>query len=469
MLKKILFFLFMPALCLSQNHYFEKVYGTGANDVSRSVKQLPGGSIFVLGNSDFNGQQDISLSKLNGQGDEVWTIYYGTANVENAFYLNLTDDGNLIFVAETETASNNLDILIYKVDTAGAVIWNKTFASPVNENAKYIEQTNDNGYILCGAQNDSSGFYDILAVKLDSAGDEDWHVTLGRTQNDYSDMIHETGTEYILTGDTRSYGAGGYDIILYKLDSAGNELWSQTYGDTLQNGCQGVLVLSDGNYLSYGETEIYPASPFNFYLEKIDPSGGSLWRYTYGGTGADAIFSVKEDTDGGFICTGYSNSYNGGGPLDLVILKADASGIFLWKETYGGAGIDIGYELIPSVDNNGYIITGKTFQGSEQYYLLKLNSSGLAGISPSEKTKFDNLAYPNPSLKEISFKTDEKTNAPVVIIITDVSGKVIKEVNVVTDDERLITADISQLAKGLYFCTAFSEGILIGRAKFIKL
>jgi hypothetical protein len=451
---RIVFCLLFPVSLPAQPAYFEKIYGTAGNEHSRSVKQLASGSIYVLGNSDSGtiGSNDISLSKLDNRGNVLWTDYYGTVNTENAFYLDLTSDGNFVLVAESETNPADMDIVIYKIDTTGAVIWNKSFASPVNESPRYIEQTGDGGYILCGSQSDLSGHNDILVVKLDGNGDYVWHQTFGRTDNEYSDMIHQVGTEYILTADTRSYGAGGYDVILYKLDSLGNEIWSQTYGDTLQNGCQGLLQVSDGNYLSYGETEVFPASPFDFYLEKISATGASLWRYTYGGPGTDAIFSAKEDTDGGFICTGYSNSYNGGGPLDLVILKVDRYGAFQWKQTYGGAGIDIGYEIIPSVDHNGFIITGQTFSTSEEYYLLKLDQDGLlSGISSPEDEIYMSNAFPNPagSTVEINYKLQKNGDA-VFLTVHDLSGKEAMRFEL-KEPEGSVKMNVSGLQPGIYF------------------
>lgn len=466
---KLLFFIFFPFTLFSQGSYFEKVYGTAGNDVSRSVKQISTGSIYVLGNSDSGtiGSGDISLTKLDVHGNELWTNYYGTVNLENAFYLNITTDGNFVFIAESETSSNNLDILIYKTDTAGNIIWNKSFVSPVNETAKYIEQTDDGGYILCGAQNDSSGLYDILVVKLDAVGDYQWHQTLGRNDNEYSDMIHQISTGYILTADTKSYGAGGYDVIFYDLDPSGNENWKQTYGDSLQNGCQGLLITSDNNYLSYGETEIFPFSPFDFYLEKIDTSGNSIWRYTYGGSKADAIFSVKEDADGGFICTGYSNSYNGGGPLDLVILKVDQAGNFLWKETYGGPGIDIGYELIKAVDNSGFIITGKTFAVSEQYYLLKLDNKGsMIGIHSESAISDVFTVFPNPANEEIIIQYENNANKKCSLIFYDLMGKIVKEEELKIGSG-IYKTDVSNFAPGIYFCSLMVNGEFVSTKKLV--
>jgi hypothetical protein len=465
---KIILFIFFPVSLFSQSTYFEKIYGTPGDDYSRSVKQIATGSIYVLGNSDSGtiGSGDISLSKLDKHGNLLWTNYYGTTNKENGFFLNVTNDGNFVFVAESESSSNNLDILIFKVDTAGAEIWNKSFASPVNETPKYVEQTSDGGYIICGAQNDSMGYYDILALKLDAAGDYQWHQTYGRNNNEYSDMIHEIPTGYILTADTKSYGAGGYDIILYSTDPSGNEIWSQTYGDSLQNGCQGLLITSDRHYLSYGETEISPFSFFDFYLEKIDSTGNSVWRYTYGGLYADAIFSVREDADGGFICTGYSNSYNGGGPLDLVILKVDQAGNFMWKETYGGAGVDIGFELIKSVDNDGFIITGKTTTTSEEYYLLKLDNNGIIGIPTAKNNSKSLNLFPNPASAKFFINFESLNSQNYDVLIYDLPGKLIMKKKL-SGNFLKEGIDISEINPGIYFCNVIMDGKITGTEKLI--
>ena len=470
-MKKFFFFLIFPLFSFGQSTYFEKVFGTMGAETSRSVKQIGSGSIFVFGNSDSGiyGGNDISLSKLDRFGNELWTNYYGTVNTENGFYLNKTADGNLVFVAETQTTASNLDILIYKVDTSGSVIWSKTYSTPVNETAKYIEQTSDGGYIIAGSQNDALGLYDILVLKIDYNGDYQWHQILGRTENEYADMIHEINSGYILTADTKSYGAGGYDVILYELDTNGIEVWSQTYGDSLQNGCQGILLTDDGNYLSYGETETAPASAFDFYLEKIDTNGLSLWRNTFGGIGTDAIFSALNNGIGGYIFTGYSNSYNGSAPLDLVLMNVDSAGNILWVQTYGGSGIDIGYEIIKSVDNNGYILTGKTVDSTEQYYLLKLDVNGIVSGVVNYQNIFSSIgnAFPNPSNMSVSVKYDinEFSNSGTIIFY-DMLGKAVKEV-ALTDKKGTVKINVDDLNSGVYFYSFLVDGKAISTKKLV--
>jgi hypothetical protein len=364
----------------SQALFYERVFGSTSSDISVSVKQISSGSIYVCGYSmgGIYGGYDVALVKLDRYGNVLWTKYYGTAGNDYGLYLHRNGDNDLIMSTVYETADFTIDIKVIRVDSSGGVIWEKTYGTPVNESCRYIEQTKDKGFILAGFQNDGSGSNDIYVLKLGPEGDKEWEATYGGMDNDYADAVHQLEDGgYIISADTRSKGAGGYDTELLRIDSIGGVKWNETYGDAFQNGCQGLLVTSDKRYLSYGETEIFFGSPYNFILELIDSSGASIWRKTPGGPGADAAFSAVEADDKGFILTGYSNSNSGGAaPNDLVVFKIDSLGNIIWTQYYGGSGVDIGYDIIRSVDN-GYLITGKTFYGDDQFYLLSIDRDGL--------------------------------------------------------------------------------------------
>ena len=469
--KQTSYFFFLLISFLPPSNYFEKITGTSANEYSRSVKQLADGSIYIFGDTDSAtfGKNDFSLTKFDPSGNQLWTKYYGTPNTENGFYLNTTTDGNLVFVGET-VAANDANILIYKVDTSGNVIWNKSYATTVNESANYIEQTKDGGYIIAGSQNDSLGYYDLLALKLDSDGNYQWHKAYGPGQNDYAKMIHQTTDGYILVGDTGD-SLNNYDVSVLHLDTLGNISWSRSYGDSLANGSQGIVNTTDGNYLFYGETQISPNSPFDAFLEKIDANGNILWKKNYGGTEADAIFSVIETPDAGFACTGYSNSYNNHHPLDVLVLKTDASGNISWQETYGRNGIDIGYEIIKSVDTDGFIITGKVFTSSDDYYLLKLNDTGkITGIQGNN----DNIhlskivtLYPIPASETISIAYElKKPSANYHLVISDNSGHMLKIIPLETA-ENIVRSDLNGMKPGTYYCSLFENNHPISTKKFI--
>ena len=434
----LFFFLVASVFSLihSQNVFFETYFGTFSSEVGRSVQQLADGSIYVAGyaNAGSKGEFDFALNKSDRYGNLIWTKYYGDSLDNNGLFMNKCADGNFIFVGETQTVSNGLDILIYKIDTAGTVLWTKRYGSPVNESGRYIEQTHDNGYILCGLKNDTAGSNDIYTLKIDSVGNFLWDKMIGGIDNDYSSMIHEVeNKQFIVIGDTKSMGAGSYDIEVAKMDSVGNIIWNKSYGDSVNNGSQGILVTSKNKYLAYGESEATPSSPFDCHVELIDTDGSSLWKKKLGEIKSDAAFSAVESKDGGFVFTGYSNSYAPGG-LDVLILKTDSLGNLLWTNHYGDIGIDIGYHIIPSM-YNGYLIAGTTTRGDGDFYLLHLDTMGtITGIQKEYGRNCNVLFYPNPfnetSLLQISDWEKFKDQKPLLEIFDLLGRKVIRlEIN----------------------------------------
>ncbi len=397
------YFLFFAILLVkysfSQATYFEKKFGTPGNEAGRSISQSSDGSIYVLGysNSGPNGGFDIALSKLDKSGNLNWTKYFGDSLNNYGLCLNLCADGNLIVCGETETISTESDAFAYKIDTSGSPLWYHTFGDIKNQSFRYIEQTLEGGFIACGFTNDLSNSNDFYILKMDAAGNQEWTANYGGSKNDDAYAIHQTAdTGFIVTGDTNSDGAGGYDVEVIKLDAAGDLEWVNLYGDSLQNGCQGILPLSDGNAVVYGETEISPNSAFDFYVEKIDTAGNSLWRKTFGGATADAVFSLIESQNG-FVFTGYSNSFSPG-PLNLVLAQLDAFGNLNWLRTYGDSGIDLGYRVIASLDS-GLLIIGNTFHnGNDDFYLLHTNDSGnIIGMQEQVAKNESIFVYPNPN------------------------------------------------------------------------
>jgi len=439
----------------SQQIYFEKSFGGTGNDYARSVRQLSDGSIYVAGYSSggTNGGFDFALNKLDGYGNLLWTKYYGDSLDNNGLYMNTTADGNFVFVGETQTDSNGLDIQLYKIDTAGNPLWTKQYSTSVNESAKYVMNTSDGGYILCGFQNDSFASNDTYIIKTDSDGNLLWDKTIGGTNNEYSDMVRETPEgDFIVTGDTKSNGAGEYDIQVIKLNSAGIAIWDSAYGDSINNGCQGILITSKNKYLSYGETEVYLFSPFDFYLQLLDTNGKTLWKKTFGGTKTDALFCAVETSDGGFMFTGYSNSYSPG-PLNLIILKTDSLGNMQWVQNYGDVGIDIGYEIIQSI-YNGYLIAGKTFGSDDDFYLLHLDTTGM--LTNSEQQAIGNqpsvTVFPNPFSESAVLRITNFNKLQMGILNLKIFNAIGKEVypSVIRNSDSF-AIHRGNLANGIYF------------------
>ena len=68
--------------------------------------------------------------------------------------------------------------------------------------------------------------YDMVFVKYNSLGEEQWNTTRGGSRNDYINEIKiDSSNNFYITGLTNSSGAGDYDMFLikYEEDVTSNE------------------------------------------------------------------------------------------------------------------------------------------------------------------------------------------------------------------------------------------------------
>jgi hypothetical protein len=107
--------------------------------------------------------------------------------------------------------------------------WSMTFGGSTDDVGWSIQQTSDGGYIITGwTKSFGAGGADVYLVKTDSQGGEEWSTTFGGSEDDYGESVQETSDGgYIIAGYTYSYGAGGSDVYLVKTGFQGME--EETY------------------------------------------------------------------------------------------------------------------------------------------------------------------------------------------------------------------------------------------------
>ncbi len=97
---------------------------------------------------------------------------------------------------------------------------------------------------------------------------------------------------------------------------------------------------------------------------------------TFGGSGVDNGYDILATGDGGFIVAGSTTSYGEGGS-DIYVVKFDMFGNGQWTRVVGGIGNEIAYG-IDVASNGDYVICGETNSvgANGEAYVVRLDASG---------------------------------------------------------------------------------------------
>ena len=302
----------------------------------------------------------------------VFSIMFGGDESDEGNSVQQTTDGGYIVLGTTRSYGNGeSDILLVKIDNVGNEEWRKTFGGINKDIGNSVQQTTDGGYIISGTTFVKQFNPDLWLIKTDSNGEEEWNKTFGGNRGDYGGSVQQTSDGgYIFIGSFFTVGKN-QDIWLIKTDSNGEEEWNKIFGQegNFEMGYS-VQETSDGGFILLGED--YDTKSMG-YLIKTDSQGIEEWSNNK----YDSVFGtyVQQTTDGGYIFTGFTTS---GSYSYILLIKTDSNGNEEWNQTYGGGGGDGGNSVQQTTDG-GYIITGWTGsfgKGSTDVWLIKTNSQG---------------------------------------------------------------------------------------------
>lgn len=366
-----------------------KTYGGGQeSEANATVATSDGGYIVAGWTLSFgSGGRDYWVVKLDNRGIPQWQKAYGGSGDDIARTILETSDGGYLVAGSSRSfGAGSEDYWVLKLDSDGSINWQKTYAGSGLDRAKAVAETND-GYVVAGRTNSfGAGEDDFWVLKLNYDGTVAWENTYGGSSYDYAQSIQAldgVNGGYIVAGWTYSFGAGGWDYWVLKLDSIGSIVWQHTYGGYPGTDvANSIQETSDGGYIVAGWTNSFNGLE-DYWVLKLNNDGSIAWQKSYGGEGVEEAGSIQETNDGGYIVAGNSNSF-GAGLEDYWVVKLNSDGTIAWQKAYGGSNVDQA-SSIQELSNGGYIVAGYTSSfgtGNKDFWVLKLNSDGSIADCP---------------------------------------------------------------------------------------
>ncbi|MCF8296860.1 MAG: T9SS type A sorting domain-containing protein [Saprospiraceae bacterium] len=288
----------------------------------------------------------LSTSAQSTYFSKIFDIY-NTGSL--AKHIIETDSGYIIVGHAIDSSTNNLNIILLKLDKHGDTLeYKKVGKDSLNYYAgahgSFIK-TNDSCYAVTGAIEDSSKTYGIL-LKFDKQLNVIWqkeHTDSfgpGSNYQSFSQCKQTLDKGFVLVGEIRGAGQYNTDILLLKTDSLGNKEWQKTYNYIGADRGWSVIQTSDKGFL-IGAGGYIPGvyHSYNGLVINTDSQGNEKWRKIFGSAFNDTYCIVDNAKDGKYIVgTIYAHSaYTVEvSEAKINIIKLDTNGSIIFNKEYAG-------------------------------------------------------------------------------------------------------------------------------------
>jgi hypothetical protein len=335
--------------------FFSSCFGQGAGsyDSGSDIIEVPGNNYIVVGTSTSVplGRPDIWVIKVDGSGNEVWNAVFGTSSNDYGYALCEASDGNYLVLGWT---ASNSDTWVIKIDTEGNELWTHSYEGMGWARGFGIIESSYGELLLAGLTvATESSDQQMWVAKLDSAGIEIWSEAYGGTGSETGTAIVEAADgNYMIVGYTNSQGAGSDDLWVVKIDPDGNEVWNTTFGGSGEDIANSIVKTADDNFVIAGTTNSFGAGGNDVWVIKIDDAGNQIWNTTAGSSSSESGSDVVEAPTGGYLVIGKKVAPLAGGEDEMWVVHLDVNGNFEGERIFGGWRDDYGAAIV--VTSDGY-------------------------------------------------------------------------------------------------------------------
>jgi hypothetical protein len=167
---------------------WEKNFGGSEIDEARSIEATSDGNYMIVGDTRSNDQDvsqnygaaDVWVIKMSPIGELIWEKSFGGSSFDVSRSVKRTEDNGFLISGSSRSADGNLtsnkgqnDAWIFKMDTNGSMLWQKSFGGTKIDYTYDATPLNDDTIIAVGESESSDGdilenkgFTDVLIIKM---------------------------------------------------------------------------------------------------------------------------------------------------------------------------------------------------------------------------------------------------------------------------------------------------------------
>ena len=452
----------------AQMRTFEKTFGGSNADYGHSLATTSDGGFILTGLTLSFGDTlgDTYLIKTDSEGTQQWFKIISGPELEGGNSVVQTSDGGFLLINHTESfGAGDCDSWTIKTDALGNIQWSQTFGGTGDDVGEDGIQTSDGNYAVTGIVRTVYWGGNAFIIKYNSNGDILWTKIYDQFPDEIGmRIVEDNDGGFVVACAATTSNIGTEDILVFKVNSSGEMIWSKKIGGTGNEEAYGLLKTTDGNFIVAGFSTSFGSGDEDAYIVKLNSSGSQIWSRNYGGLSNDRAESVTATQDGGLMVTGYTGSF--GDSSAVLLFKTDANGNLIWLKTFGNDNYIKAGAWIVSCSDGGYAIAGSKQRigtNDADLYLLKTDHNGniSTGIVEPEASLSGLIIYPDPAVSYINLSFDNHLVNPEIEIF-DSEGKIVLRVKNQTK------INVEDLPAGLY-CLKLKDGSEILTQRFVRM
>lgn len=469
-------FIINTELDLAGNIVWSKLFAGSKKIYARKLIPLSYGRMILGYTKSVNDTIKSAIIKTDNNGNIIWSKRYQNGKTLNFHDALVMADKSSFIVGVNDSLGLDSNVFVTKIDSMGQVLFSKTYAGSGKDYGNSIIKSSDGNLVIVGYSNTTDVNGDILVMKIDTTGNLLWSKLYNITFNTYKKQFGYGLTEnhngkLVICGTTKNSvfmpGDEAWSPVILWLEQNGNLIKSNMYFlNSGANAAMGIKELSNYHYYYTGSSTL-PLNPL-IVASELDSSGAALWSKFYTGNNRSATIKSNSSVyinQNEFITVG---SYFSAIDTSVYIIKTANQGNSGCNEFVTGNGTN---SVVTNVSNISFI-THNLLGITHSIQIISSNknltdstycSNIITGIK--ENTTLNNGVnlYPLPASDYIIVELSNASQNSLISIY-NLQGKLLLNQTYTKEKTEI---NISAFTKGLYFVKVNNGNDIVVK-KFIK-